>query len=289
MYITERLTINNVTGTSSAGETGAASGVGTTTVFQTNLTAINDYFNGMTIRFTSGANSGESRAITDYALANGTVTVGVALTAAPAAADAFIIEPINTRFQTDLVAVDDFYNGMEIEFTSGPCKGQQATILDYIQDGGLIILVTADALSRVPEGSNTFIIWTGLNVDGAVNFDLPITSRFCKIVYIGIVQLQTGPVQMNFEIWESTTARSAPDHRPNFYQKILNRKITMTVLQGGEYGESLSGDPMPYFDRDAVDEDATYRLHCRIDNDITAGTASDFAVTVKIADMGENV
>lgn len=289
MYITERLTVNNVTGASSAGETGAASGVGSATIFETNLTAENDYFNGMTIRFTSGANNGERQTITDYALANGAVTVGTAFTAAPAAADTFIIEPSTTRFQTDLVAVDDFYNGMEIEFTSGPCKAQQATILDYIQDGGLIILVTADALSRVPSGDDTFIIWTGANVDGSVNFDLPITSRFCKIVYIGIVQLSAGIMQMNFEIWESTVARAAPDHRPNFYQKILNRKIEMTALQGGEYGESLSGDPMPYYDRDAVDEENTYRLHCRIDNDVTAGTASDFAVTIKIADMGENV
>jgi hypothetical protein len=62
----------------------------------------------------------------------------------------------------------------------------------------------------------------------------------------------------------------------------------MTVEQGGEYGESLSGDPMPYYDRDAVDEESTFRLHCRLENDALAGTASDFAVTIKIADMGEN-
>jgi len=192
-----------------------------------------------------------------------------------------------TVFETDLVAANDFYNGMEIEFTSGPCKGQQATILDYAQAGGEITLVTADALSRVP-GADNFIIWTELGLDGALRFDLPITSRFCKIVYIGIVQLSPGPMSMNFEVWESTAARLAPDLRANLYQKILNRQITMTVEQGGEYGESLSGDPMPYFDRDAVDEDPTYRLHCRLENDRTAGTFSDFAVTVKIADMGEN-
>lgn len=192
-----------------------------------------------------------------------------------------------TVFETDLVAADDFYNGMEIEFTSGPCKGQQATILDYAQVNGEITLVTADALSRVP-GADTFIIWTGLGLNGALRFDLPLTSKFCKIIYIGIVQLTPGPMSTNFEIWESTAARLAPDLRANFYQKILNRQITMTVEQGGEYGESLSGDPMPYFDRDAIDEGNTYQLHCRIENDISEGTLSDFAVTVKIADMGEN-
>ena len=103
---------------------------------------------------------------------------------------------------------------------------------------------------------------------------------------------------MNFEVWESTVARAAPDTRAYFYQKILNRRINQTVLQGGEYGESLSGDPMPYYDRDAIEVDIggglrtqlgePYMLHCRIENDTAEGTLSDFAVTVKIADMGEN-
>jgi len=207
-----------------------------------------------------------------------------------------------TVFETSLIAVDGTYDGLEIEFISGPCKGQQATILTYVQASGEITLVTADALSRVPAADN-FIIWTETGIDGALRFDLPITSKFCKIVYIGIVQLSPGPMETNFEIWESTAARLAPDLRANFYQKILSRQITMTVDQGGEYGESLSGDPMPYFDRDSlpvsaggdatlaarmIDEPGVHYLHCRIENDITDGTLSDFAVTIKIADMGEN-
>lgn len=75
------------------GVTGAASGVGTDTIFETDLTAANDFYNGMTIRFTSGGNSGEMRVISDYAQANGEITVASAFTGAPGAADAFIIEP----------------------------------------------------------------------------------------------------------------------------------------------------------------------------------------------------
>ena len=191
----------------------------------------------------------------------------------------------DTIFETDLVAVDDFYNGMTLEFTSGPCKGMRDVIFDYEQANGEITLT--DGLGRIPI-TDTFIIWTGLDIDGALNFDLPVLSRFCKIVYIGIVQLTLGQMEMNLEIWESTVARASPDARANYYQKILNRRISQTVEQGGEYGESLSGDPMPYYDRDAVDEESTFRLHCRIENDVLAGTASDFAVTIKIADMGEN-
>lgn len=194
-----------------------------------------------------------------------------------------------TVFETDLGAVNDFYNGMEIEFTSGPCKGQQATILDYAQANGEITLVTADALSRVPT-ADTFIIWTELNIalGAAVNFDLVINSRFCKIAYIGIVQLTAGDMEIDFQVWESTAARGDPGNRANAYQKIIARHITQTQPQGGEYAESLSGDPMPYYDRDDQDEEKTYRLHIRIDN-FAGGTASDFAVTVKIADPGESV
>ncbi len=199
-----------------------------------------------------------------------------------------VAEGTTTVFATNLTAADGFYDGMEIEFISGPCKSQQATILSYVNLLGEITLETADALSRVP-GDDDFIIWTGLGVDRPLRFDLPITSKFCKIVYIGIVQLTPGPMQINFEIWESTAARLLPNTRANLYQKIINRRITMTQEQGGEYGETLAGGPMPYYDRDAVDEESTYRLHCRLENDVSAGTESDFAVTIKIADMGENV
>lgn len=75
------------------GITGEASGVGTDTIFETDLTAAIDYYNGMTIRFTSGGNSGELRIIDDYAQTNGQITVTVAFTGAPSASDAFIIEP----------------------------------------------------------------------------------------------------------------------------------------------------------------------------------------------------
>jgi hypothetical protein len=95
-------------------------------------------------------------------------------------------------------------------------------------------------------------------------------------------------MDLDFQIWESTAARGDPGNRANAYQKILTRNITQTPAQGGEYGESLSGDPMPYYDRDDQDEEKTYRLHIRLDN-FAGGTLSDFAVTVKIADPGEKI
>ncbi len=128
-----------------------------------------------------------------------------------------------------------------------------------------------------------------LALGDAVNFDLRIVGKFCKIVSIKIVQLTAGLMDIDFQVWESTAARDDPTNRANLYQEIIARHITLTALQGGQYGESLAGDPMPYNDRDDVDEERTYRLHCRIDNFAAGGTASDFAVSIKIADMGENI
>lgn len=80
-----------------AGEAGAiaglASGVGTDTIFETDLTAINNFYDDMTIRFTAGANAGETRVINAYAQLNGQITASAAFTAAPALNDPFLIEP----------------------------------------------------------------------------------------------------------------------------------------------------------------------------------------------------
>jgi len=200
-----------------------------------------------------------------------------------------------TTFDTDLVAVNGTYDGMEIEFLDGSCKGQVATILTYLQAGGAITLVTADALTRVPfgpgtDGASSFIIWTLADVipTTPLILDLTIKSRWCKILYIGIVQLTAGDMEIDFEIWESTATRADPANRAGWYQLILSRRISQTVLQGGQYGESLTDAPMPYTDRDAETEEKTHNLHIRIEN-FVAGTDSDFSVSIKVADMGENI
>lgn len=127
-----------------------------------------------------------------------------------------------------------------------------------------------------------------LALGSAKTFDLPIRSRACKICYIKLVQLTAGKMDLTFQIWESTTAQGDPHNQALLYQLILTRRIELDAAEGGQYGESLTRNPLPYDDRDTVDEDKTYRLHCRIVNN-PAGLASDFAVVVKIADMGEDV
>ena len=78
------------------GQTGEVNDAGaTTTVFIgsgfTEATA--DHFNGQVITFTSGACAGQSRVINDYAVTTQTITLGEALTDAPANGDDFVIQP----------------------------------------------------------------------------------------------------------------------------------------------------------------------------------------------------
>ena len=64
----------------------------TTTSFVTNLaTAVDDYYNGQTLHFISGALSGQSQVIRDYDGATKTITLDSALTSAPGNADEFIV------------------------------------------------------------------------------------------------------------------------------------------------------------------------------------------------------
>ena len=63
----------------------------TTTVFQTNLNEADDFHNKAIVVFTSGALAGQARVISDYANANGAVTVSEAFTSAPATGATFLV------------------------------------------------------------------------------------------------------------------------------------------------------------------------------------------------------
>jgi len=76
-----KLTAANIAGAAAAG--------GSTTGFNTNLTQADHFFDKGTIVFTSGPNTGLSRAIATYAHASGAVTVAFPFPNAPASGDAF--------------------------------------------------------------------------------------------------------------------------------------------------------------------------------------------------------
>jgi len=63
----------------------------TTTVFNTDLTEVDDFWNDCVLVFTSGSLAGQAKPIADFANANGTITLDEALTSAPADNDEFVI------------------------------------------------------------------------------------------------------------------------------------------------------------------------------------------------------
>jgi len=119
-----------------------------------------------------------------------------------------------------------------------------------------------------------------------VEFDLKIPSKWKKILYINIVQLRPGAMDISFQVWEKSSIDETT--RSNLIYNKIRRDIVMTASQGGTYGESMMGDPIPYRDRDAEDENRDRAVHCRLVNE-SGGTASDFEVQLVVADMGERV
>ena len=115
-------------------------------------------------------------------------------------------------------------------------------------------------------------------------FDIPIKATWSKITYVKIVQLEPGAMDIKFDIFEKSGIDESL--RRNLFYNVLRRNIELTDIQGGQYGESLMGAPIPYKDRDAEVEAHTHNLHCRLINEV-GGTTSDFTVLIKLADIGE--
>ena len=81
---------------------GEVSGTPTASEFDTNLTAVTGAYDHLLLLFTSGTLAGEARPISTYNNTNGRVVLQDPLTAAPAAADEFIIVPDHTTPNSEL-------------------------------------------------------------------------------------------------------------------------------------------------------------------------------------------
>lgn len=116
-----------------------------------------------------------------------------------------------------------------------------------------------------------------------VEFDITIKSRWCKIAQVKIVQQAAGSMEIAFEVWEEMPVYEG--NRIEIHKNVIRRNITLTAVQGGWYGESLVNNLILYKDRDTG---PPYYLHCALINE-AGGTASDFHVLFKIAEIGEAV
>jgi hypothetical protein len=85
----------------------------TTTVFNTDLTEVDDFWNDGVVVFTSGALTGQARPILDFANTNGQITLDEVLTSAPSNNDGFLI------VATHIHPVSQIADGVWDEATSG--------------------------------------------------------------------------------------------------------------------------------------------------------------------------
>ena len=135
-----------------------------------------------------------------------------------------------------------------------------------------------------------------LAISERVEFDIRILSRWCKIAQIKIVQQTMGAMKISFEVWEEIPIYEG--NRLEMHKNVIRRNIVLTDEQGGWYGESLVNNLILYKDRkeplydpdvsERVPYHGPYNLHCALVNE-DGGTASDFHVLFKIADIGELV
>jgi hypothetical protein len=114
-------------------------------------------------------------------------------------------------------------------------------------------------------------------------YELPIPGEWMKIAYVKLVQITNG--KMNCTLCINELSNLDDGIRTNLYAQVFRRHITLADTEGAQYGETLT-DPLPYKDREATT--ALRRLHIAIINH-ALGTASEFALVVKLADIGEDV
>jgi len=87
---------------SQASADGEVSGTPTASAFDTDLTAVTGAFDDLLIVFVSGSLTGEARPIATYNNTDGRITLQESLTAAPSAADEFLIIPSHTHPISDI-------------------------------------------------------------------------------------------------------------------------------------------------------------------------------------------
>ena len=85
-----------------ASAVGEVTGTPTASAFDSDLTNVTGAFDDLLIVFTSGSLTGEARPIDTYSSTNGRITLQEPLTAAPSAADEFIIVPSHVHKISDI-------------------------------------------------------------------------------------------------------------------------------------------------------------------------------------------
>ena len=132
-----------------ASAVGEVTGTPTASAFDTDLTAVTGAFDHLLIVFTSGSLEGEARPIDTYASTNGRITLQEALTAAPSAADEFLIVPSHVH------KISDIQNGLATSAALAVVDG----IVDQLKTrSGYTMSILAGAISNAQNAAEAYTI-----------------------------------------------------------------------------------------------------------------------------------
>ena len=123
-----------------ASASGKVEGTPTVSAFDTDLTATSGAFDDLLIVFTSGSLDGEARPIDTYNFTNGRITLQKPLTAAPAAADEFIIVPSHVH------KINDIQNGLATD----------TAVADVYDLAAWLLTASVGAISNAQSSAESF-------------------------------------------------------------------------------------------------------------------------------------
>ena len=228
--------------THDAGEAGGVTGevvanAPTDTIFKTDLpSTVDDYYVGMTLRFTSGALSPwEMRVISDYIGATKQITVASAFSAAPSVGDAFIVEPSVDVF-TDDETPGSWTEYVEdgTDYVIESLTGKVTVLADENQAGnaGERISISYYTKAEVAVGQNADVNWDG---------DL---TDIHKLGSVMPQELKEGLVTIGGTIGQLYASRDLLGKvigRSDFYKKLAD--FSLYIYLDAPEGEIQTGSP----------------------------------------------
>ena len=132
-----------------ASAVGEVTGTPTASAFDSDLTNVTGAFDDLLIVFTSGSLTGEARPISTYSSTNGRITLQEALTAAPSAADEFLIVPNHVH------KISDIQNGLATSAALAVVDG----IVDQLKTrSGYTMSILAGAISNAQNAAEAYTI-----------------------------------------------------------------------------------------------------------------------------------
>ena len=128
---------------------GEVSGTPTASAFDTNLTAVTGAFDDLLLLFVSGSLAGEARPIATYNNTSGRITLQESLTAAPSAADEFLIVPSHTH------PIADIQSGLA---TSAALATVDGLVDLLVSRSGYQMSILAGAISNAQDAAEAYSI-----------------------------------------------------------------------------------------------------------------------------------